>query len=294
MELSLPAYAKINLGLRVLGKRDDGYHEIETILQQVDFHDDLTFVLVPDDRIEVRCDSPAVPQGPGNLCWRAADLLRRTCGVAQGVRISLTKRIPVGAGLGGGSSDAAVTLLGLNLLWELGLSPERLEKLAAQLGSDVPFFILGGTRLATGRGEKLTRLDLPHSYWVLIVFPEIHLSTADVYENLRLGLTSGGKSFSFETFDLKTEEFCGRLQNDLEEVVLARYPSLAEIKKRLAEEGAFFTSMSGSGSAFFGLFEDEFRVQSAARSMSGDYPTFITRPIEWGFHNVVMERGEQL
>ncbi len=297
MRLFLPAYAKINLGLKVLGKRPDGYHEIETVLQQVDLHDDLILTEEPGGGIELLCVDPQVPNGEANLCWRAADLLRQASGTTRGVRLELTKRIPVGAGLGGGSSDAAVTLLGLNRLWNLGLPAARLEALAAALGSDVPFFVRGGAALATGRGEKLTPIDLPDSYWILIVFPEVQISTAEVYKNLSLRLTNDGKSFSFESLRIKDEDFrnfCGRLRNDLEEVVLARYPSLADIRKKLAEEGAFFTSMSGSGSAFFGLFESEAQVQHAARNVSGDYPTFITRPIEWGFHNVVMEWGEQL
>lgn len=297
MKLFLPAYAKINLGLRVLGKREDGFHEIETILQQVDLHDDLTVLVQTGRKIDVRSRHPEVPEGAENLCWRAADLMRRRCRVRAGVKISVTKRIPVGAGLGGGSSDAAVTLVALNHLWKTNLPPARLEELAGELGSDVPFFIRGGAAIASGRGERLAPVRLPVDYRVLIVYPRFSVSTAEAYKGVRLPLTNTRKGFSLESLTIEGKHFrrfCRRLQNDLEKVVVANHPSLAELKTRLREEGAFFASMSGSGSAIFGLFEDELRVQDAARSFTGDYPTFITRPITWGLRDVEMKWGEQL
>lgn len=292
MGYRLPAYAKINLGLRVLGKRGDGYHEIVTLMQQVDLHDDLVFEQDPKGTINLHVQDSPLPVDERNLCWQAAELLRRTYRVRSGARIVLVKRIPVGAGLGGGSSDAAATLLGLNRLWRLNLRVTQIEPLASKLGSDVPFFVQGGTAWATGRGEKLRRVHLPTDYWVLIVYPEFSISTSDAYNQLSLSLTNEAKPISFESLKLTPEgfrRFCGQLQNDLEEVVFARYSSLARIKKRLVEEGAFFSSMTGSGSAIFGLFDHEQQAQEASQALGAEFRTWVVRPIHWGFQDVIVE-----
>src|SRR5713101_267279 len=179
--LALKSYAKINLGLRILRKREDGYHDIETVFHRVNIFDEIelsTWV-----GISLTCNNREVPANDNNLCVRAATLLGETYGVGEGVHIQLTKCIPIGAGLGGGSSDAASTLLGLNLFWNLNLGKEKLAPLALELGADVPYFLNEGSAYATGRGEKLEYLDVDVPHWILIVYPNIHISTAWAFKN---------------------------------------------------------------------------------------------------------------
>ena len=183
-KLRLAAPAKINLALDILGKRQDGFHEVAMIMQSVDLHDTVELTLCGSG-ISLACDSKELPCDQGNLAFRAAELLAQLCGVKQGVHIGLTKRIPLAAGLAGGSSDAAAVLRGLNVLWKLSLTPHDLEKMAARLGSDVPFCLWGGTALATGRGEILTPLPNFAGYGVVLANPPLQVSTSWVYGNYR-------------------------------------------------------------------------------------------------------------
>jgi 4-diphosphocytidyl-2-C-methyl-D-erythritol kinase len=191
--LSLTSYAKVNLGLHVLAKRADGFHDIETILQTIDLRDRIRITPLEEKRIEVRCDRPEVPSGPENLVHRAAQLILSEHEVPGGCRIEIDKRIPAGAGLGGGSGNAAVTLLGLNRLWDLNMSREDHLRMAARLGSDVPFFLEGGTALAEGRGERLTPLRLVPDFWLVLVKPAISISTAWAYGRVKIPLTLNSK-----------------------------------------------------------------------------------------------------
>jgi len=189
--LTIRTSAKVNLCLRVLGRRADGYHEIETVLHTVGLWDRLSLSPIPGEpRIALEADTPDVPSDEGNLCWRAADLIARHAKAPDGVAIRLEKSIPVAAGLGGGSSDAAATLVGLARLWELDLAPEEVASLAAQLGADVPFFLRGGCCLARGRGEELD--PVPElSAWLVLVVPERRVPTAQAYAALRRGAARG-------------------------------------------------------------------------------------------------------
>lgn len=246
------SFAKINLGLEVLRHRPDGYHDIRTLFQAVDLRDDLDFEPAEDGVLDVRGDDPSVPWDERNLIHRAASLLRERAGIRAGVRVTVTKRIPAGSGLGGGSSNAAVTLLALDRLWRLGTPPGELRELAARLGSDAAYFLEGGLCLGEGRGEKLTPLaDLPRMYAV-IALPRVVCLTADIYGRYRPSLTSRAKVSKIGRF-LRSREI-GPLENRLERTVFRLYPQLKDIKRFFQSRGAALSLVTGSGSAVFGLF----------------------------------------
>ena len=252
-EISLKAPAKINLYLKVLGKRSDGYHEIESLMQAIDLYDDIT--LEKSDIIEMTCDDPALPTDDTNLAVRAAAALRERF-YFPGVKINLRKRIPYGAGLGGGSSDAAFVLRGLCRLYGLGPSPKEITEIAAEIGSDVPFFLGSGQAFIEGRGEIIHAVELPTDYRVILIVPPLEISTAEVYGKLKFGLTMKTEPLLFikKIAISRFQSLAKRFSNDLEEVVLEEFPELAGLKNNLCEMGADICSMSGSGSAFFGMF----------------------------------------
>jgi len=263
------SYAKVNLGLEVLGLREDGYHELRTLFQTIDLHDDI--VLRPRPRaISVTCRHPLVPKDRTNLAARAAENLRRYAGVSGGVEIAITKRIPVGGGLGGGSSNAAAVLMGLDRMWRLGLGPVGLHPLARRLGADVPYFLLGGTALGLARGDEVYPLRRQLRAWVVLVDPGIPVSTAGVFSRVDTQLTPRENSTSIFHFVSRELEGVGRyrlLVNDLEEAALEEAPALREQVQRVRDvlraEGAQLTALSGSGSSFFGLFDG---VRAARRA----------------------------
>jgi 4-diphosphocytidyl-2-C-methyl-D-erythritol kinase len=265
----LRSYAKVNLGLEVLAPREDGYHELRTLFQTIDLHDDV--VLRPRTRgVTVRCDHPRVPADGTNLAARAAEALRGYARVPAGVEIEIQKRIPVGGGLGGGSSNAATVLLGLDRMWRTGLGPSGLHRLARRLGADVPYFLLGGTALGLSRGDEVYPLRRQLRAHVVVVDPGIHVSTARVFTRLDAALTPRVNSNSIFYFVSRELEGSGAfrvLVNDLEEAALEEVPALREqvgrIRAVLLREGARLAALSGSGGSCFGLFG---RARSAARA----------------------------
>ncbi len=263
------AHAKINLNLRVLGRRPDGFHDLETLVQSISLHDTLEFSPRAEG-ISLEVDDPDLPAGPDNLAWRAAARLIRAIPGARGVGIRLVKRIPVGAGLGGGSSDAAATLVTLNRLWAPGLSPPDLAGIASELGSDVPFFLAGGTALLTGRGTEVTALPDLLGYRLLVVFPGVPLATREVYAQVQAPLTPTGKIGSMTRFqqfpDGRVESYVG-VGNDLGPPARRLCPVIGDIEARLRRSGATAAGVSGSGAAVFGLFRDRARQEDAARDM---------------------------
>jgi len=263
------APAKVNLCLRVVGKREDGYHLIDSLMVPVDLYDEIRIARRRrgDGGLTVTCDHPQVPDGEANLAYRAASLLLEEKGLSGPVRIHIRKRIPVGGGLGGGSSDAAATLLGLNRLLRLGCSQGTLFSLAARLGADVPFFIRGGPARARGIGERLTRLRPFPRLWMVILYPGFPVSTRWVYQSLDFKLTKamGNTSINFSLKDPK--RLARLLVNDLEKVTIRRYPKIAFLKERLMEEGAGGALMSGSGSSVFGIFAAEEAARKAFRRL---------------------------
>ena len=261
--ISLKANAKVNLFLEILGKRDDGYHEIETIMQEIDLADNLQFEEVQEG-VRLECNDKNIPSNQDNLVCKAANLIQKECGIKKGVLINLEKNIPVGAGLGGGSSDAAATLKALNSLWEVGLNDGELMEFAAKLGSDIPFFINGKTSLCSGRGEIISPVEVRSRMDYLILFPRVHISTETIYKNLKIDLTKKRKDVSFFLDALRYSEvvdIAKLLFNRLEEVIFATYPDLLHIKSSLETFDLCGLSISGSGSAFFGLCNDRHQAE---------------------------------
>lgn len=268
--LTLKAYAKINLTLDVLGKREDGYHEVAMIMQAIGLADTLSFA-VTDGDISVISNIPELESGPGNLVYRAAVLLKTECAVKQGVRIELDKQIPLAAGLAGGSADAAAALKGLNDLWNLRLTMPELSEFGAKLGSDVPFCLHGGTMLATGRGEKLAPLPAIAPCWAVLAKPDLAVSTAWVYQHYRPEKVMArpdlpGMRAALAGGDLAA--VAGRLCNVLESVTISECPEIAVIKARMLENGAIASLMSGSGPTVFGLTAQQSEAERIARRLA--------------------------
>jgi 4-diphosphocytidyl-2-C-methyl-D-erythritol kinase len=286
-ELQIQAYAKINLFLNVLYKRPDGYHEIETVFQSIGLSDDIILRKLSRD-IKINCEHPQVPLDESNLACRAAKLLLEVSSLSEGVEITIKKYIPVAAGLGGGSADAAAVLVGLNQLFELGYEREQLMQIGSKLGADVPFCILGGTVLGRGIGELLEPLPSPGKIWLTLVNPGFMVSTAWVYQNLHLrtfdfgsqnkknenlGLTKSPKNVNILVQQIRTNnlrKICDELFNALEAIVVNKYPVIGNLKSQLKEFGALGTLMSGSGPTVFALMPDEFHAKNAAEKLSGE------------------------
>jgi len=263
------APAKINLSLRVVGRREDGYHLLDTIMLPVSLYDEIEIrkskakTKSAGARIKISCADPLVPRGEQNIVFGAARLLLPRLDERLRIHIHIRKRIPVGAGLGGGSTDAAATLVGLNRLFKLGLSDAHLEKLALSLGADVPFFIRSRPARALGIGERLFRLAGLPQIWIVIIYPGFPISTAWVYKNLATKLTKPRVNTSIAASLKSLDKLAGLLVNDLESVTLDRYPRIRLFKDKLLREGAAGGLMSGSGSAVFGIFNSKTKAQKA-------------------------------
>ncbi|MFY0544663.1 4-(cytidine 5'-diphospho)-2-C-methyl-D-erythritol kinase [Brevibacillus sp. H7] len=272
MRISVKAPAKINLTLDVLSKRPDGYHEVEMVMTTVDLADRVDLTLLDSGEIALDCSASFVPDDMRNHAYKAATLLKERYQVRQGVRIYIDKQIPVAAGLAGGSSDAAATLRGLNKLWNLGLSLDELAELGAEIGSDVPFCVYGGTALARGRGEKITHLTSPAACWVILAKPPIGVSTADVYGNLRVQQIANHPPTEQMLRAIRNQDFalmCDSLGNVLEEVTLSLYPQVRQIKELMAASGADGVLMSGSGPTVFALVQKEGKVHRIYNALRG-------------------------
>ncbi len=263
---TLLAPAKINLCLHVLGRRPDGYHDLAMLMQRVALFDKVSVELIPGDSISVDCPGLNLPGGIDNIAARAARLLLEHVGVQQGVAITIEKNIPAAAGLGGGSSDAAATLLLLDELLGLKLPLHELMLLGRRLGADVPFFLFRKTAWATGVGDVLHEWPGVPPVWVLLVNPGIEVSTAWVYQNLRL--THSRPEARIPRFPARAGDLVRLLHNDLEGVTCARYPVVAEIKAELLAAGAAGALMAGSGPTVFGLFPERIAAEHAAQELS--------------------------
>jgi 4-diphosphocytidyl-2-C-methyl-D-erythritol kinase len=272
--MKIRAPAKINLFLQVLGRRDDGFHELRSLMCCVALHD--TLVLdIGTARSELTCSDNRIPCDENNLALKAVLLFNRvlateTAIAPLNVSIELIKRIPAGAGLGGGSSDAAAVLNHLNRYYGNPLNNERLHALALALGADVPFFIHGRPAIATGVGERLEPYAGLHPWGVVVVYPGFGLSTAEVFKNLNLGLTKCEKRLRYFPFKYGKFDIVRHLCNDLETVAVHRFPVIETIKKELLNQGAMGSLMTGSGSAVFGLFSDLKAARRAADVVAGN------------------------
>jgi 4-diphosphocytidyl-2-C-methyl-D-erythritol kinase len=270
------APAKINLVLDVLHKRSDGYHEVEMVMTMVDLADRIEMRELPGDTIIISSQAGYIPLDEKNLAFQAARLIKEQYGVSKGVYIHLDKKIPVAAGLAGGSSDAAATLRGLNRLWGLGIAQQDLQKLGGELGSDVPFCIAGGTAIARGRGELLEPLPSPPPCWVILAKPPINVSTADVYGKLNAAVISRHPSVEKMREAIASDDFgavCSKLGNVLEDVTMALHPEVRQIKECMVRFGADGALMSGSGPTVFGIVRRKskaVRIYNALRGFCKD------------------------
>lgn len=272
--IQMRAYAKINLALDVLGRRENGYHDVRMIMQTVQLFDKLTIRPIVKDALIVTTSHGFLPSGKGNLVYDAASLFLESLGSKQGFCIELEKHIPIAAGLAGGSTDAAATLLGLNELFHTPFSPQELRELGLSLGADIPFCLMGGTALSEGIGEILTPVPAPPACKVLIVKPPVSVSTKFVYENLRLSKDTVHPDIDGMLQALRDGSYpnlISRLGNLLESVTVLHYPEIASIKEQMLSLGADGALMSGSGPTVFGLFQD---VQKASEA----YYQFKTGP----------------
>jgi len=280
-ELTINAHAKINLTLEVVRRLATGYHELRTVYQQVELCDDLLLADSPGDATRLTCDDQQLDAGPANLVWRAADLLRCRFQPRRGVHIHLRKRIPVGGGLAGGSTDAAATLRGLNRLWRLGLSQDDLLRLGAELGMDVPFCVLGGTALGSGRGEIVHALPPLPPLAVVIAHPGCASSTAEAYANLCPEHMGGGA----KTEDMlaaisrgDTRAVAAGLYNVFEHDLIGRLPAIGRIKHLMLDNGAWNAALTGSGACVFALAGSLAEAETIACAVRREFShVFVTR-----------------
>lgn len=278
--ITLTAHAKINLALDVLARRPDGYHQVEMVLQTLELADRVT--VWPAEGIQLRCDHPEVPAGEENLAWRAARLLLKRAGYAGGVGIHVEKRIPVAAGLGGGSADAAATLRAVNALLGLGASREELLDLAAELGSDVPFCLLGGTVLATGRGENLQPLPAAPMLWVVLVKPSRGLSTAHVYREwdyLPAPRHPDVQAVVRAVREGDGEALLASVGNGLTAAAARLCPEILDLLEGLRAAGAAAVLLCGSGPTCAGLARTRAQAENLAAALAGRGPVIVTRTV---------------
>ena len=282
--VTVEANAKINLTLDILGKRPDGFHEVAMVMQSIGLHDTLTMEKT-DGEIALSINVPWLKADEKNLAWRAAELVRQEYGLTGGVRMELTKRIPIAAGLAGGSADAAAVLKGMNELYDLQMSEARLCELGAKLGSDIPFCLMGGTMLATGRGEVLTRLaDMPET-WVVLAKPRISVSTAWAYQNYdEQGAEKHPDNEAIKKAIARgnRKAVAGLLCNVLESVTIKKYDVIADYKQMMLDKGAMASMMSGSGPTVFGLARSREQAEAIANVLrqNTNADVFVTRTFQ--------------
>ena len=269
-KLQLKAYGKINLGLDVIRKRPDGYHDLDMIMQMVDVYDDIIIEKKAGEEIVVKADAAVLSNGKDNLAYMAAKMLFDEFGIKSGVEITIHKRIPIAGGMAGGSSDCATTLIGINEMFNLGLSKQQLMERGVKLGADVPYCVLGGTAIARGIGEVLTPLPTPPQCHVIIAKPPISVSTAYVYGHIRPDEITKRPDIEQMTLAIKEQDLnklSDLLYNVMEEVTVSEYPVIEKLKSIMLEKGALNSIMSGSGPTVFGLFDDTEKAQAAMKAL---------------------------
>lgn len=286
--ITLDANAKINLTLDILGLREDGYHEVAMVMQEVSLHDTLSLKKTEAGiqlSITIEGQKGTLPADETNLCWKAAALMQQEYGLTGGVSMELVKRIPMAAGLAGGSADAAAVLKGMNQLYELEISEERLCELGARLGSDIPFCLLGGTMLAEGRGEKLTRLpDFPETF-VVLAKPEVGVSTAWAYKTYDVGYDGphpDNKAMLAAIGAGSLDRAAGLLCNVLEGVTVRKHAIIDSYKQTMLQQGALASMMSGSGPTVFGLAGDEAsagKIAAAIRALDAGAAVYVAKTV---------------
>ena len=277
-EILLQSYAKVNLGLKVVKKRKDGYHDIHTVFQELDFHD-----LILLKKISSGCSFTSnvnwLENNNSNLCVRAWEYLAEKYNIS-GVHIDLKKNIPPGSGLGGGSSNAACVLTGLAKLYNLDIRYKDLINISSLIGADVPFFIHGGCQLGSGVGNKLVKIKHSNDKVFLLVMPEIHINTKATFKKLKKFLDRNQEKVNFIKYIEKNKFLFKFFENDFESIIFPAYPEIGQIKKTILQQGALFSSLSGTGSTVFGVFDDEAKAISAESLFNLHYKTVIAHPVK--------------
>ncbi len=273
----LKSHAKVNIGLQVLNQRPDGYHNLHTIFQELDFHDTVTLAKI-ENGCRLKSNNKNFPLDKSNTCHKAYTILKREFPELGGIQIHVGKHIPQGAGLGGGSSNGAAVFKGLNQSYELGLSDNDLEQLAVEIGADVPFFIRGKCQLGEGIGEKLTPIAKQLNYTILLALPSFSISTNWAYKSLKKGLDSTGKKANFADLFRRKQIPFELFKNDFERIVIPAHPEIGKIKDALLENGARYASLSGSGSTVFGMFDEDTAAKAAESVLPSNTRTILTHP----------------
>lgn len=278
--LKLNSYGKINLFLDIKGKKQNGYHLIKTVMQSIDLHDEIFLESIEKNQIVIECSNQDIPANEKNTCYKAAAIIKENYHISAGVIIKINKTIPAEAGLAGGSSNSAAVIKGLNILWNLNLKEDEMLDICLKVGADVPFCLMGGTYLAEGIGEKLTKLNDFIWNYILLVKPNFSMSTAFVYNNLSeeyYNLYDGNKILNYINlgdFNKTANSTC----NTLEKVVEKFHPEINDIKEIMIQNGALTSLMTGSGSAVFGFFLNKESIERAYKNIAAIYPqTFITK-----------------
>tara|TARA_B100000745_G_C20146909_1_gene393300 strand:+ start:1263 stop:2111 length:849 start_codon:yes stop_codon:yes gene_type:complete len=276
--LTVNSYAKINIGLKIINQRIDSYHNIETVFQEVQFHDIITIKKI-NEGYKISSNKVDFPMESSNTCVQAYLRLKKEFPKLKGVKIHINKNIPMGSGLGGGSSNAASTIIGINNLYDIGLTTPQLKNISQDIGADVPFFIEGGIQHGQGIGDKLTPLKIKLPYTILLVFPNNTVNTRWAYSQIRNKLEIPIKAVNFA--DLMEKEMIPfqLFENDFEKIVFSTYPEIGLIKSKLLKNNARFASLSGSGSTVFGFFNDEADAISAELLFSKSFKTIITQSL---------------
>ena len=276
--LTVNSYAKINIGLKIINQRIDSYHNIETVFQEVQFHDIITIKKI-NEGYKLSSNNVDFPMESSNTCVQAYLRLKKEFPKLKGVKIHINKNIPMGSGLGGGSSNAASTIIGINNLYDIGLTTPQLKNISQDIGADVPFFIEGGIQHGQGIGDKLTPLKIKLPYTILLVFPNNTVNTRWAYSQIRNKLERPIKAVNFA--DLMEKEMIPfqLFENDFEKIVFSAYPEIGLIKSKLLGNNAIFASLSGSGSTVFGFFNDEADAISAELLFSKSFKTIITQSL---------------
>ena len=277
-EILLQSFSKVNIGLKVVKKRKDGYHDIHTVFQELDFHDQISLKKSTDGCF-FTSNVNWLENNNSNLCVRAWELLAEKYNIS-GVRINLNKNIPPGSGLGGGSSNAACVLKGLIKLYNLNIRHKDLIKISSLIGADVPFFIRGGCQLGSGVGNKLVEIEHSNDKVFLLVMPEIHINTKSAFKKLKKFLDHNKEKVNFIEFIKKNKFLFKFFENDFETIIVPAYPEIGQIKKTIQEQGALFSSLSGTGSTVFGVFDDEASAISAESLFNLRYKTVIAHPVK--------------
>jgi 4-diphosphocytidyl-2-C-methyl-D-erythritol kinase len=278
MERVVLSPAKVNLYLKVVSKRPDGCHDLVSVIDIISLYDTIRIREAGKGEVVVRDDRGLLPDGPANTIYKAIMLLKERYGVEKGVAVDVEKHIPMGSGLGGGSGNAATVMNELVHLWDLPAEPDELRELGRRVGADVPLFLYGKSCIMRGVGERISPIDLP-AMWYVVVYPNIAVSTRDVYNGLRIVLTKDENEVTLSGKFAHVLDIVGTLENDLEEVAFLICPEIKIIKNRLREAGALGSLMSGSGSAVFGIFEDETGARKASKEVGGLGSVFIARSV---------------